>query len=147
MARTEWCAAQAGGGGGEDVADRATAAGAGAGSPVEKAVCGHEGVDSGRDHADDANASGALGGFALNARPTASQGCAPEGTRSKGNNKRKGDTSIELRKGTFLKRLDNACPPFLTSKSFKCNLLTDLVGLWAAGCPGQRAGWRDQSHA
>src|SRR5581483_9813123 len=111
MARTEWCAAQAGGGGGEDVADRATAAGAGAG-PVEKAVCGHEGVDSGRDHADDANASSALGSLALNARPTASQGCAPEGTRSKGNNKRKGDTSIELRKGTFLKRLDTLlhCP-------------------------------------
>ena len=105
MATTRWSAAQTGGGGGEAAPDRATAAGAGARSPVEKAVCGNEGVDT-EPGGDDTNASGALGGFALNARPTASQSCATEGTRSKGNDKQKGDTSNELRKGTFLKRLD-----------------------------------------
>jgi len=37
-------------------------------------------------------------------------GLPTKGTRGKGNHNRKRDTSIELRKGTFLARLDNFAP-------------------------------------
>jgi transposase len=75
---------------GEDAENRTSAAGAEAGSSMEEALHGDEDVDAGADSRADANAWGALVGFALNARPTASQGYANEGTRSKVNKQRKG---------------------------------------------------------